>query len=373
MTVGARSVPAAFVIVNVLVIVVVLAALGGCGTDDGRTTTAGGPTTTQTPPAGAVGAGGGDSGKGAAAFGLRTCDDLTMLAADPDEYRAEPVYVGNDVPVEKVAEWARTQPGFEELWIDREHNGWISVAFSVDAAARQADIERLFPDDGVVAVPVDDTMAGLLDLQQRVISQLPAVDWGMASGVQPQHGVVTVGIGVLRADRLAAVAELFGDDPICVEGVDPATVVPEGPQPPGGDGWRLLLDEVGGPPYRTGIAADTNELDRLWTETGLPGRPPVVDFGSEVVIWFGAVFSGSCPAIRLDDVVVNHDASLVHAQIVSPGPPPAACTSDANGRTYLVAVPRDRLPAPPFRIQLGAQDPPPGATEERTVVTTDLR
>jgi hypothetical protein len=38
-----------------------------------------------------------------------------------------------------------------------------------------------------------------------------------------------------------------------------------------------------------------------------------------------------------------------------------ACTDDANPTAYVVALQRDRLPAGPFVVQLGPQDPPGGA------------
>ena len=49
-----------------------------------------------------------------------------------------------------------------------------------------------------------------------------------------------------------------------------------------------------------------------------------------------------------------------------------ACTADANPHAYVVAIARDRLPAGPFAIQLGAADPPAGVPEERTLVAADL-
>lgn len=356
------------------VVVLVLAACGEGGSSVAPNPDDTSPSVGFTPPGTSESTQTGGGGDGdTAVFGLRTCDDLVMIAAAPDMYRDHPIYVGNEMPVEEVAAWAATQPAFEELWIDRERNGWITVAFSSEADARQTDIDQLFPEAGVVAVAVDYTMDQLLALQQRVMSELPAGEWRMSSGVQPQHGVVTVGIGVLSDERLATVAQRFGDDPICVEGADPASIIAEGPQPEGGDGWRLLVDVVGGPPYRTGIAASQAEFDQLLGDLSLDHEQPLVDFDTEVVIWFGAVFSGSCPNIRLDDVVVVSDQSLVYANIVAPGPPPAACTADANGRTYLIAVERSRLPEAPFHIQLGVRDPPRGAPEERTVVAVDLR
>ena len=93
------------------------------------------------------------------------CEDVPPLSAPAAAYRDTPIYVGNEMPVDDVREWAVGQPGYEDIWIDRDHNGWVAVAFSRDAAARQADLEREFPGVGVVAVPVDWTNAELEAIQ----------------------------------------------------------------------------------------------------------------------------------------------------------------------------------------------------------------
>ena len=101
------------------------------------------------------------------------CEDVPELSAPAEAYRDTPIYVGNEMPVEAVRDWAVGQPGYEDIWIDREHNGWVAVAFSRDAAARQADLEREFPGVGVVAVPVEWSTAELEALQRRVHEVLP--------------------------------------------------------------------------------------------------------------------------------------------------------------------------------------------------------
>jgi hypothetical protein len=185
-------------------------------------------------------------------------------------------------------------------------------------------------------------------------------------------GVVGITVGVLTDEVRAEIEARFAGDPICLDGGDPADQPAPGPQPSGGDGWRLLVDRAGaGQPYRTGIASDELSLDALWATLELSEPLAEVDFETEVVIWFGAVYSGSCPEIRLDDVVVDEESATVHASIVQTDPG-VACTADANPRAYVVSVDRSRLPAGPFVIQLGAQDPPPGAPEERTLVNADL-
>lgn len=299
------------------------------------------------------------------------CEDVPALSASAAAYRDTPVYVGNEMPVEAVRDWAIRQPGFEEIWIDREHNGWVAVAFSIDAAARQLDLEREFPGVGVVAIPVDWTTAQLDALQRRVFEALPA---GVAdsSGTLVMQGVVSIGVGVLTPERVAIVEAAFAGQRVCLEGMDPADAPPSGPQQPAGDGWRLLATEPTGSPYRTGLAWDAASLEALWSDAGVSAPIPAVDFQTEIVIWFGAVYGGSCPDLRLDDVIVDQGRRMIHADIVLVGSP-GACTADANPRAYLVAVPRSRLPAPTFAIQLDTEDPPGGVPEERTLVEADLR
>jgi len=298
------------------------------------------------------------------------CEQVEPVSAPAAWYRDEPIYVGNDQPVEELRRWAEGQPGFEELWIDRDHLGWITLAFTSDADARQAELEETFPGVGAVVVEVDWTLRELEALQGRNGEALRSLE--VSSAIFVQRGVVAIGFGVLTPERLATVEELFGDEPVCVEGLDPADAPAAGPQQPAGDGWRLLADEPGaGQPFRTGIAWDEASYERLWAESGVSaGRPPI-DFQASVVIWFGAVYGSSCPDLRLDDVVVDPERAVVHAEIVLVDPP-SACTGDANPRAYIVELERAQLPVGPFVIQLGPDDPPSGVPEERTIVEVDL-
>ena len=303
--------------------------------------------------------------------GFPRCADVPPITAPADWYRDSPIYVGNEMPIDAIRQWAGRQPDFQELWIDREHNGWITVGFTANAEARQAELEREFPDVGVVAVTVDRPTAELEALQQRV-QQIMGTHFPVSTSGLTDHGVVGVGLGVLSDERLALLESAFSGEPICVDGANPADVPKPGPQAAAGDGWRLLADELGGQSYRTGIAWDETSLAALWREIPLPGEPPVVDFASELVIWFGAVYGSSCANLRLDSVTFDDRRKLVYADIVNVDAV-NACTADANPRAYVVAVDRSRLPAPPFGIQLGESDPPAGAPEERTIVDADLR
>jgi hypothetical protein len=301
---------------------------------------------------------------------IPSCDDIPRVSAPESWYADTPRYVASEMPIDEVRSWAEQQPGYQTIWIDRDHNGWITVAFSSDAAERQADLQAAFPGVGVVAVQVDWTLDELLALQQRIGAELHPLIGSLVTVASDTTGVVEIGVGALTDQIRAEIESRFAGEPVCLWGRDPSTLPAPGPQPTAGSEWRLLVDEARvGRPYRTGIATDPASLERLWEEIGLTGPIPEVDFRDEVVIWFGAVYGSSCPNLRLDDVVVQGD--LVYAEIVLPDAP-IACTADANPHAYVVAVDRSKLPVGPFTIQLSDQDPPPGAPEERTVVDADL-
>ena len=298
------------------------------------------------------------------------CEEVPGISAPQELYRETPIYVGNEMPVEEVQAWAESQPGFGAIWIDRDLNGWVTVGFTEDVEQRQADIEELFPDDGVVAVALQHPPAELQSLQNRVARFLSGHGEQAGVGSYDNRGVVGVAFAVLEPRLVDLLASEFAGEPLCVEGLDPEDAPTPGPQPEGGDGWRLLADEARlGESYRTGIATDQAQLAELWLTVGLDSEIPEVDFETEIVIWFGAVFGSSCPDIRLDDVVVVGD--LVHAEIVL-ATPALACTDDAVPHAYLVAVDRSKLPKGPFRIQLGADDPRGTVADERTLVDADL-
>jgi hypothetical protein len=307
---------------------------------------------------------------GVVASTFPSCSEIPQIYAPEEAYGEFPMYFANEMPFEGVQEWAIRQPGFETIWLDRDHNGWITVAFSQDAATRQADLETEFPDVGVVAVQVDWTLAELDDLQLRVTHFMSGLVDSSAVGRSENRGVVDITVGMVDEDVRAEIEREFKGERLCLDAADPSTLPVPGPQPAAGDGWRLLFDQAGvGAFYRTGIASDPESLEQLLELIGIDEPLPVVDFQTEVVIWFGAVYGITCPNIRLDDVAV--EGPLVHAVIVLPNPP-VSCTDDANPHAYVVAVDRSKLPVGPFAIQLQADDPPRGATEERTIVDADL-
>lgn len=209
-------------------------------------------------------------------FGLHRCDhDLKSPAADPSLYRDVPVYVGNEMPTDAVRDWAQTKPGYEEIWIDRDHNGWVTVGFSEGVDERQAEIAELFPEDGVVAVHLDWTRQEILSLQQEAL----AVSGG-SGGARIHMGMVDVWVGVLDEEHLAPLAPFAGAR-LCVEGVLPEDAIVDGPQPMSGEGWRLLGSDRTGWSYRTGVATTEAQYVALWELAGLDGETSIVDFASK--------------------------------------------------------------------------------------------
>lgn len=298
---------------------------------------------------------------------LLRCEEVPLPAADPGSYRDTPKYVGNEMPTEEVRAWASQYPGFVDIWIDRDHNGWVAAGFTESVAERQTEIAEAFPDDGVVAVEIPRTEADLTELQNRVTEELDGVVELLGTSTDPLRGYVSIQIPVLDEASLAAIEERFSGEPVCVEGLPPEAVVEPGPQPQAGDGWRLLVDqdEVG-EPYMSGIAWDEASLAALVDQiSGLGQVDADVDWENEVVIWFGAVHGSSCPNIRLDDVIVEGDT--IRPLIVDTDNA-MACTADAIGHTYLVAVDREGLPSAPFYIAVA-----PELAWSKVLVEADLR
>jgi hypothetical protein len=338
-----------------------LVVVASCGHDDGGV---GAPATSAAPTSSSSTPSTGEPGR------IPACEEVAVIAAPSDWYRDRPVYVGGDQPVRQVRAWARRQPGFQELWLDNDRFGWITLAFTADAAARQAALEAEFPDVGAVAVEVPTSSAELNALQRQAHRLLERAGLEFAgTGSSVTQWMVELYVNASDERVTEAVAPLAAER-ICLS--DTGVPTPEGPQPTAGDGWRLLGDELVGETYRTGIATNEDQYDELWRQVGMTAERPAVDFTNEVVVWFGAVYGSSCP-IRLDDVVIDAggERGLVHADTVSPGST-GACTADANPHAYVVAIERDGLPAGPFAIQLGPDDPPIGVPEERTLVDADL-
>lgn len=136
-------------------------------------------------------------------------------------------------------------------------------------------------------------------------------------------------------------------------------------------GWRLLGEgRDQGDSGRTEVATNDEQLERVWREAGFTDPAPVVDWDSEIVIWFGAIWS-SGREIHLTDVAVEGSAVYPLTPTLEPD---FGGADDAIAHAFVVAVDRSVLPTVvPFTVQLGPEPVGYGWPEERTVVEVDLR
>lgn len=313
----------------------------------------------------------GGTASGAVAAGdgmLLRCRDVPEVTPRPDDLRATPRYVGNEQPIEAVRAWAEQRPGFAEIWIDRDHNGWLVVGFTEAVEDARAEAAGLFPDDGVAVVEVPRGLDELLALQEEVHQRSELVQ-GSSSNVR--RGVVELYVPVLAEAVHAELSAEFAGEPFCVDGGDPADAVPPGDQPTEGEGWRLLVAQQGAaPPYRTGIATTPAQVEAALAEAGVPGTGVDIDLEREVLVWFGEAYGSSCPERRLDDIVVEVGPDAVLRPAIVDPTNPGACTSDLAGAwAFVVAVDRGNLPPGPFTIRLTEGSP---IQDEATFVDADL-
>ncbi len=305
---------------------------------------------------------------------LTWCGDVQPIPIDPNLLADSPVYVANEQPTGEVKQWAKQQPGYQDIWIDRDHFGWLVVAFTQDVAARQADLQERFPDDGVVAVQVEHPTKELRALQDRLVDELRGSFGSFSVGVDVTSNITDLWVPYVTEEIVADLEARFAGEPFCIDGQDPAERPVAGPQPTGGDGWTMVGHEhmdAGGQNYRTGVSSSEAQFERLWKRSGIDGEAPAVDLVEDVVLWFAVGHGSSCPNLRLDDVVVDLESATIYPDIVDLDGN-VGCTDDLVGTyQYVVALDRARLPAGPFVVQL---DAPHGndVSRDQTVVDLDL-
>jgi hypothetical protein len=306
-----------------------------------------------------------DEGSTVAAAEAQAVDPVEDLGFPMTAEEAEGFFAhqsGNGDLATEVQDAVGGEPWFGGVWLDNV--AWsVGVAVTGDAGEHQRELDEQFGAGAVVAYGVERSEADLLALQARVSAHFQREGVGEGNGVNVLQNVVSVYLEVLDPAVVDALVADVGSEGLCVEGAELAEVVPEGPQPQAGEGWRLLADEPGiGRPYATGFAADPAAYAALWADIGLPGEPPAVDFDTEVVAWFGPAVSGSCPEIRMDDVVFDGATATLHPEIVLIGGA-RGCTDDANPHAYVVAVDRALLPD---RFTVSVLPPNPDCCPEGT-------
>jgi hypothetical protein len=265
------------------------------------------------------------------------------------------------MPIEEIQAFASTLEGYETIWIDRDHHGWVSVGFvDRDVRAYQEMLEDEFPEVGVVAVVMEHPAGELEQIAQLIGSRLPAgmEVWSVYEG----RGVVEVFVGLLTPERIADAEEAIGGEPACLVGQDPATTPLPGPQPAGGDGWAYLGEAEFFAAEHPVVITDDSVLTDMWQQAGIPSEAPEVDFTKHVVLALLTLHSSSCPVTRLDEIVFQEDSVDVLIVDINDG---GACTADGVTRTYFAALDRSRLPSPPFRVS--------GSSGLDALVEVDLR
>ena len=268
----------------------------------------------------------------------------------------------------KVAGYtARFPDTFAGWWIDQSARGRLTIAFTADIDTRRSEVDKLIGDTPHAVIEAATSLSELSRLSDEFMAWNQEHNVAGGWGRQDDIGRVNIDLYVRDERSVRAVAGRFAGRPVCVEGRAPSDIIPEGPQPTEGPGWRLLADAPTGRPWAVSAAQDRPSYERLWRQLGLPGSPPRVDFATELVLHFGPAVSGSCRNIRLDEIVVDTNRAVVYPRVVLPGTTQQACTSDANPYTYLVAMERAVLPNE-FTLQIEKDQGRLSQPETRTVV-----
>lgn len=106
------------------------------------------------------------------------------------------------------------------------------------------------------------------------------------------------------------------------------------------------------------LATTPAELVRLWSDFGLSGEPPEVDFDEAHVLTLGVSGSGECPPAfhdaRVNDgtveVRLGFRAGDTYVRPGEPWPEGTICTDDLSPRTLVIAVSDTNLPTGEFNL-----------------------
>jgi hypothetical protein len=246
---------------------------------------------------------------------------------------------------------------FAGVYYDQQHGGRLVARFTGHLDVHQHALDDLLGSPGRVvvlsAVFTEATLQRIVDAVGGSYPQLAAqgIDL-MTAGVDVIHNRVEV---EAKTDNPEAerILQAYGPPGVIVVHLYPADK--PWSQPTEGPGWRLLGAFDTHLPYTVAIALDPAQLATEWERYGLPGDPPAWDPPREVVIILSDGIGSSCPELRLDGVVMDADARLVHGEFSDPYTP-RVCTADlAGAKTFVVAVARDLLPPSPFTLRIRAE------------------
>jgi hypothetical protein len=128
---------------------------------------------------------------------------------------------------------------------------------------------------------------------------------------------------------------------------------PTSPSPTPGEPVRILetgLSASFEDPFTVAAATNQADYEALWQNFNLRSLRPAVDFGTELVLYFGMAGSSSCPE-GFQQLVIEDDVPRVYATWQT-RPPNQPCTDDLAPQGVLLAVNRAVLPGQPFTLQL---------------------
>jgi hypothetical protein len=246
---------------------------------------------------------------------------------------------------------------FAGVYYDQENGDRLVARFTGNLDLHQRALDALLgsPDRVVVlsAVFTEATLQGIVDSVGSDHQQL--ADQGI--------DLLSAGVDVIRNNvqveaksddpQAERILQAYGPPGVIVVGLYPADK--PWTQPTEGPGWRLLGAFDSHLPYTVAITLDRPQLATEWERYGLPGDPAAWEPSREVVIILSDGIGSSCPELRLDGVVMDADARLVHGEFSDPYAP-RVCTLDLVGaKTFVVTVARDLLPPSPFTLRLHAE------------------
>lgn len=268
----------------------------------------------------------------------------------------------SDVPSDELAQvvqaYGDAHPDeFAGVYFDQENGGRLVARFTDNLDVHQHALDALLGSQGRVLV------------QSAVFTE--AALQGMVDSIGGNHqqlaeqgiDLVFAGVDVIRnnvevqakSDNPEAERVLQAHGPPGSIVVDLYPADKPWTQPTEGDGWRLLGAFDTNLPYTVATAVDRAQLATEWERYGLPDDPPAWEPSREIAIILSDGIGSSCPELRLDAVVMDADARLVHGEFSDPYTP-RECTADlAGGKTFVVAVAKDVLPPSPFTLRLRAE------------------
>lgn len=268
----------------------------------------------------------------------------------------------SDAPSDELAQVVQTYGDahpdeFAGVYFDQENGGRLVARFTGNVDTHQRALDSLLGSpDRVVVLHAAFTSASLQGIADSVVANYKKL---AAQGI----ALMTAGMDVINNNvaleaksdepRAESILKAYGPPGTVVVHLYPADK--PWTQPTEGPGWRLLGVFDTDLPYTVAIAVDGAQLATEWQRYGLPNDPPAWEPSREAVIILSDGIGSSCPELRLDGVVMDADARLVHGELSDPYSP-RGCTADlAGGKTFVLAVARDQLPASPFTLRLHAE------------------